>query len=181
MAVLGDHGMIPITEKVDIADGIKGLGFILHKDYEMFLDSTYARFWGNNQGIIEKIEQFVSENYKDKGVMINKNTCLDKSIPMDLCADDGHGIYGDILWCANPGVIISPDYFNNPSKEVRGMHGYLATDKEDGVGMFVAVGDGVPRIIQNSARLKDICGELCRLLEIRQPNSFGWRRVVKPI
>ena len=181
MTVLGDHGMVPVKEKVDIAGSIKNLGYILHKDYEMFLDSTYARFWSGNQDIIKKIKQFVSEKYNEKGIVINEYTCFDRGIPIDLCADDGHGIYGDILWCANPGVIISPDFFNDPNKTIRGMHGYFATDKEHGAGMFVAAGAGILNRMQNSAQLKDICGELCKLLEIRFPNYPGWSREVKRI
>lgn len=179
MAVLGDHGMVPVMEKADIAAGIKRLGYILHKDYEMFLDSVYARFWSRDLKIIQKIGKILAEKYKDKGIVINKHTCLEKRIPMDLCANDGHGIYGDILWCANPGVLISPDYFNAPGKEVRGMHGYLNTDTEHGTGMFAAAGNGVMKGTQNSAQLTDICKELCTLLEIRQPNASGIRREVQ--
>lgn len=181
MAVLGDHGMVPVREKADIAGGIKSLGYILHKDYEMFLDSAYARFWSSDRKTLAKIRQFITEKYHDKGIMLNKHTGSGKGIPMDLCANDGHGIYGDILWCANPGVIISPDYFNAPGKEVRGMHGYLDADTEHGTGMFAAAGEGVPKETQDSAQLTDICKELCSLLEIRRPNGYGWRRVIKPL
>ena len=61
--VMGDHGMVPVTEKVDVIRELKQTGCRLHKDYEAFYDSTLARFWFYNEhaketmrGIIGSLE-----------------------------------------------------------------------------------------------------------------------------
>ena len=32
--------------------------------------------------------------------------------------------YGDLIWWANPGTMILPDFFHRKNESVRGMHGY---------------------------------------------------------
>lgn len=177
LAVLGDHGMVPVHASVNIADAVKAAGYRLHKDYEMFLDSTYVRFWSESKGILAELEQSILEKFDSQGIMLDRNSGIKYRLPVDLSADDGHGIYGDMLWCANPGVIIAPDFFNPLTPPIRGMHGYLKTDDEHGTGIFISAGGGIPRKETQSAQLKDICAELCDILEIRRPDYSKWKRM----
>ena len=48
-AVLGDHGMIPITQKINIMEEVQKLSCKHLRDYEVFYDSTTARFWFYNE------------------------------------------------------------------------------------------------------------------------------------
>lgn len=171
VAVLGDHGMVPVKNKVDILGEVSRFDLKIHNDFEMFLDSTYARFWINDDSTRMAIEVILKEKFGDFGKIVDEIKAKEYRVPLNVYAEDGHKVYGDILWCANPGVLISPDYFNHPKKEIRGMHGYLETNSEHGTGVFIALGQGIKSERYDSAELKDVCGELCSLLEIRKPNQ----------
>lgn len=171
VAVLGDHGMVPVKNKVDILSAISRSDLKPHDDFEMFLDSTYARFWVNDESAGMVLEAILKEEFGDFGKIVDETTAEEYRVPLNVYAEDGHKVYGDILWCADPGVLISPDYFNHPKKEIRGMHGYLETDSEHGAGVFIASGQGIKTEKYDSAELKDVCGELCGLLEIGKPNQ----------
>jgi predicted AlkP superfamily pyrophosphatase or phosphodiesterase len=49
LVVLGDHGMVPIHDTINISNLIEDTRLTLGRDYEMFLDSTIARFWFFNK------------------------------------------------------------------------------------------------------------------------------------
>ena len=83
-----------------------------------------------------------------------------------------------MLWFANPGVLISPDYFNHSLKEIRGMHGYFETDEIHGTGLMVLKQPGCEHEVIERKYLKDVCDEICLTLGVDKPNSNGWERVL---
>lgn len=176
-SVLGDHGMVPVSKKVDIKKKINKLGLRLGSDYEMFLDSTIARFWFFKEAASKQIKDTLQESFKSDGVIVDDHNMKQYGIPLDIKSKDGIPVYGDLVWCANPSVIISPDYFNPESKDIRGMHGYLKTENQEGYGLYVSIGALDTIQIIEKAPLKTVCSELCRVLEIPQPNS-NWTRII---
>lgn len=173
-AVLGDHGMVPVRETIDINKYIKECKLKLHKDYEIFIDSTVVRFWFHNDNARLKITKILSS--LDKGTIIDKTNYHHYRIPLDILNDDGIPIYGDIAWIVNPGILLVPDYFNSSKVQDKGMHGYLKVDKKHGTGLFVAKSTNITKHTTHESHLKNICEELCDILEIKRPNCESWIR-----
>ena len=176
--VMGDHGMVPVTKKLDVATEIDKADCKLHKDYEVFYDSTMARFWFFNENAERAISHVLKAKFTDYGFLVDKSNYLQYRIPMDILAEDGKPVYGDLIWCANPGVLISPDYFHSENDSENGMHGYIEVVRGHGTGLFVEMHSGISQIMIESAHSSQICEELCKSLGIVQPNSKEWKRVV---
>jgi len=139
---LGDHGMTSIKERVDIRDVFfkmdKSIMTSVNNDYIYFLDSTMLRVWVLNDKYKKEIEQYLMSHTKlvDKGIFYSKY--FKRKPPLSL---------GDIVWCANSGVLISPDFFHNESDNLKGMHGYLEP-KEGGFGTCIKYGSVEPKVFE---------------------------------
>lgn len=176
VAVLGDHGMVPVTDTVDILKYVLSTGLKPGREFDIFLDSTMARFWFYTDAAEKAITNILKDQLKEFGVCIHKGNCVQNRIPMDVTFGSDKPLYGDLLWCANPGILIAPDYFNPSKKQIRGMHGYLETDPVHGTGLFVSNILSKEKGPCEQKYLKDICEELCKILTIPTPNKYDWER-----
>lgn len=176
-AVLGDHGMVPVSKKVNIMSKVQELPIKLGKDYEAFYDSTSVRFWSYNDEAKQMLKNMLINDCSNLGTIIDETNYLSYRIPLDIMSDD-KPIYGDILWCANPGVLVSPDFFHSEDEYKNGMHGYVKLVYGEGTGLWVAKGPNTKVSIINEAHSSTICSELCSLLEIATPNTNNWKRIV---
>ncbi len=84
-----------------------------------FIDSTMARYWGDDRDI--------------------------KKLKLNLPLDKGKRIkwnkkYGDLIFLANPGVLIMPNYWQGGNR-VRAMHGYDPGSKEMD-GFYILLREG---------------------------------------
>jgi len=113
--IFGDHGMVEIEKSIDVNKIIKKLPFKPFDDYIMFLDSTLARFWFKNEKTRIAITQALPNN--EAGCWINKN---DRGL---YKINYSHNKFGDEIWWANKGYLISPNYWEGNVK-VKAMHGY---------------------------------------------------------
>lgn len=175
--VLGDHGMVPVKEKVDISASVKAIPLKYGKDYEMFLDSTVARFWFKKEGSEAIIFSVLEKQFRDKGFILSKKDCAELHVPYGVQNESGTKLYGDMIWCANPGVIISPDYFNR-GKELRGMHGYAHNNRYSN-GLAVLVSNIVMHGRKESCELVDICPTICDLMGVRYPVGCSGKSIIK--
>lgn len=175
LIVLGDHGMVPIIKNVDILDVLKKNGVKNSKNLLVFLDSTYARFWSNDEHLLSEIGSILEREFKDDGIIVNKENFNMYGIPLDIKNSEDSYLYGDLVWCANPGILISPDYFNDIKPSCSGMHGYLQTDMHHGTGVLIS-SEKVSSQSTDTIRLKDVCFEICSILDIPQPNPSNWER-----
>lgn len=176
--VLGDHGMVPVKHKIDVQTDIKKTRLCIHEDYEVFYDSTMVRFWFYNAVAKKKITSVLRENLHQYGFIVDKTNCQDYRVPLDITNQDGHPIYGDIVWCANPGVLVSPDYFHSRNASENGMHGYIEIVEGHGTGLFVMMSSDNQHVEIDKAPSSQICDELCKSLNINNPNGKGWKRTV---
>lgn len=170
-SVLGDHGMVPVDKKIDLMGAVDKLGYKLHKDYEAFYDSTLARFWLRNKDFEQEVYNLLKKRYAEYGFIVTKDNCKKYRIPLQLTSKDGTPVYGDLLWCANPGVLISPDYFHSAEASENGMHGYVEVVEGHGTGLFVSVYAGTEPKRVDRASSSAVCGELCKLLDVNTPNQ----------
>jgi predicted AlkP superfamily pyrophosphatase or phosphodiesterase len=108
-----DHGMVVAEKFLDIEKILSQSGLRIFQDYDTFLDSTIARFWATNQ-ILEKITMILS--HRDEGRILSSFERKQYHIPSS-------DKYGQLIFLANPGYVISPNFFEKHS-QVKAMHGY---------------------------------------------------------
>jgi len=134
LVLFGDHGMVTVTRKVDVAAALAGTRLVPGVDYVHFLDSTMARFW------------FLTSRAKAEIV------ALMATLPGLALVDEEtrrrHRIAacdrrnGDAIYLAAPGVIVSPDFFQGGGLPPKGMHGY-DPDCADNQGVFIVTGPSI--------------------------------------
>lgn len=89
----------------------------------------------------------------------------------------GDSRFGDLIWWANPGVLIFPDYFHARDDRNKGMHGY-DSNHPDMHGFFLAWGPGIAPARLPRAELVDVCPTLCQLIGVRAPKAAIGRSLV---
>ena len=109
-----DHGMVPTRRTEDLMRLVHSLGLRVPEDYLPFYDSTMARFWCN------------TERARDSLTVLLEGLNFGRILPDEEMASLGALFpdrrFGDLIFLAEPGVIIAPSYMgrNGP----RGMHGF---------------------------------------------------------
>lgn len=167
--IVGDHGMTEVIEEIDVpallAPIERGLNVEMGRDYLLFLDSTMARFrWKTEAGktFLEEVRQ--QDRLLKKGFFVDKQLADKHSIPFP------DRRYGDLIWWANNGVLLFPDYFHDPHMHVKGMHGYNS-DHDDMKGFFLAFGPGIqPKQIEE-VNLIDVCPSICAAVGVRSTKN----------
>jgi predicted AlkP superfamily pyrophosphatase or phosphodiesterase len=164
--VIGDHGMMEVDTYLDLYSKVTNhaskAGLSLGKDYLLFLDSTLARFWFFNDESERVLTEFTHEFLSNHGTIIDESMAADRRIPTERR-------YGDLLWEADPGTLIYPDYFHETEK-YNAMHGYdSAIDQMK--GFAVVTGPDVPNRTLDEVELIDICPTLSSLLDVDPPNK----------
>lgn len=120
--VLGDHGMCDVTGSIDIKEPVDALGLDIPGDYVPFYDSTMARFKINSSRARDVLEKLLH------GLRSGRILKLDELKGLGVAFADGR--FGDIVFLADPGVIILPSHMG--SEPVAAMHGY----HPDAEGMY---------------------------------------------
>jgi len=167
--VIGDHGMVDIKEYLDIWNPInefsKKNGLTNGKDFLMFLDSTLARFWFFKPGVKEIFTPFLLKLVEGKGVFLTDELMKKQRIPLNK------SWYGDLIWRANVGVGIFPDYFHNQEEKYKGMHGFSSVDDSmKGAAVIYNSKLEQPRTIEEGC-LWDLPSTICDILAVPYPKN----------
>jgi hypothetical protein len=113
--VYGDHGMVPVTRLVDLRARLDATGLRTGADYQIFLDSTMARFWffhaAAKRRIVEALGQAPGGHWLSRDEL--------EAFGIAGCARGN----GDGYFLADPGVLLFPNFFQE-QWPARGMHGY---------------------------------------------------------
>jgi len=164
----GDHGMTEVTEELDIPRLLRPLervhGVKMGRDYDLFLDSTMARF----KAVTEKAGPFLEAVMQDqtlheKGVFVDDQISNEYSLPTEPR-------YGDLMWWANLGVLVFPDYFHDRRTHDKGMHGYRS-EHDEMKGCFIAFGAGIEPRRLGEVSLMDVCPSICSAVGVSVPSS----------
>lgn len=115
LIIYGDHGMVPIANTIDIWNLLENSNLKIGKDYVVFLDSPMARFWFKNKNAEKKIRDILAQI--DCGKILTDQDYGKHRIRFK------HQRYGELIWLANPGTLIFPNFFQR-SQPAKGMHGY---------------------------------------------------------
>lgn len=113
---IGDHGMAPVMQKVNMLALVQSLPLKPGRDYTLFLNSTIANLWFHT----ERAEELIVDALTDVsfGRIVSQQERRERRIPTDRK-------YGDLMFAADPGVLFWPDYFHVIEHDIKGMHGYL--------------------------------------------------------
>ncbi len=111
--ILGDHGMKTIDKFLDISNEIlkiqEKFNLKINHDFNFFIDSTMLRLWVDDDKKIDIMNFIESNKSLNKfGKIIHKA--------------HSSKVYGNIIWLANEGVMLYPDFFH--FEKPLGMHGY---------------------------------------------------------
>jgi len=152
--LLGDHGMASVNTSIDIKSIIKDLilenNWVSGKDIIYFLDSTMLRVWVLNDKIRNKLFNSLKNNHDliKNGIFLSKENSIKYNIPYGT-------EYGDLIWWANPGVMIYPDFFHHQKQQPKGMHGYYNETKSS-KGMCIDYGFGAKKEIIDGGDLVSV-------------------------
>ena len=151
---LGDHGMATVNQYFDAEKEIlliaKNHQLILKKDFIYFLDSTLVRLWFFSEEAKNIFDHALnnSSGFNNHGVFLNENIAIQEKIPW------GDKRYGDIIWWANTGVLVFPDFFHRV-KKYKGMHGYDPS-KYENQGTCIVYGENIEKKEIDSIYLTDV-------------------------
>ncbi|MFC1542948.1 alkaline phosphatase family protein [Candidatus Neomarinimicrobiota bacterium] len=152
---LGDHGMSTVLARFDaeavIHDHAKRLGLKPVRDFIYFLDSTLVRIWSMSEKAGTPLLTSIREDpsFRDHGRFVDEALVQRLEIPWQ------DRRYGDLLWAANQGVLVFPDFFHR-DVPCRGMHGYSPEDSPDNMGTCIVTGRDIPRQETQKAPLREV-------------------------
>jgi len=157
VVLFADHGMMDVTRYVDVITQVRRSGLVEGKDFDVFLDSTMARFWAESS-ILTKITEILS-NLGFGRILTNFD--LERyHAPKLQC-------YGDLIYLADPGVVILPNYYQGYDK-IKGMHGYDPFTSEMNT-IFIIYHKGIKHGRIYNAKIIDILPTILDMLEIPKP------------
>lgn len=159
--LFSDHGMNEITQRLNFSRHLKHLrkcGYKLGKDYVFFTDSTLIRFWTKSEKINETIFEVLS---KEPCHFLTSEDKAKYKIPST-------GSFGDLIFLANPGVEVFPNFFHpSYSSFVKGLHGY-APENRNSYGLFATNME----LKSKSFSLLDISPTILKFLGVKKPKIW---------
>lgn len=162
IAIISGHGMLEIKKTINVKEIIANLGLKEFEDYLIFLDSTMARFWFRNEKASYKIKNELRN--------LSNGRILEKK---DLIANHlnfPHNKYGDLIFLADPGTMILPNYFQG-NKKIHAMHGYEPGHPDLKALSIITGPDINPTKIKQNRRTVDICPTLLDILGLKKPTT----------
>jgi hypothetical protein len=116
--VFSDHGMIDVSDTIDLWGAVARKGYRLGRDYMAFYDSTMARFWCD-----DKVAEGIHGLLDDGG--------WGRMLPREELERMGcffaDGAYGNHIFLLSPGRMIVPSFMG--TYRVAAMHGYDPADR----------------------------------------------------
>ncbi len=134
LTVCSDHGMTDIHTVQDPGPVLGELGLLEGRDYRVFIDSTFLRFWPASVSAATRIREACSRIAW--GRVLESREIEREGV---LFPDDR---YGSVFVLANPGVLICPSYMGRTP--LKGMHGYTPDDSASDAVLLRGVDDAGP-------------------------------------
>ena len=146
-----DHSMVDVTKKINISDLFDNINVVY------FTDSTCIRVWAKNKEDVDKI----------KSRLKSKNGKIYTKDNADKCPVRFKREYsGDLLFVANPGYQICPNFFNG-YEMIKAMHGYDKTKQLD--AFFISNKKMTKR---KRISVIDICPAVLKYMNVKIPEKW---------
>ena len=155
LLVFGDHGCADVVAHHDV------LGWLpadLRERSLYYLDSTMARFWCPDAGAREAVREIL-DAHSDCGTTVSPDVLEGRY----RCRYE-RTIFGDVLFVANPGSLVCPNFFQATPNEVKGMHGYLPEAEDNCAAALLYTGRDVE--LPARCEMPRLHGVLRELLEL---------------
>ncbi len=166
----GDHGMVEVIGTINLWEKLQNLSVKLEKDYLVFLDSPMARFWFFNKKAEMEIREILEK--LDCGRILTEEDYEKYKIRFE------DNRYGDLIWLANPGTLIFPNFFGW-YKLNKGMHGY-APECEDNKGAFMIITDkNLEFEKRENLKMIDVFPTICDIMDLPIPKTCEGKSIVK--
>jgi predicted AlkP superfamily pyrophosphatase or phosphodiesterase len=162
--VMGDHGMISVTDYIDVPSALKTASRISRKEVLYFLDSTMVRFWFFSDRAREKVADALDSL---KGGRILSQSDRDR-----YHLNYPHNRFGDLVFVADPGSLILPNFFQK-NTPVKGMHGYAPEDYGQQAALLIKSPKAVEDDDNAPVDMRSVFPTLCDLLDISVPPDCG--------
>ncbi|HUU35530.1 MAG TPA: alkaline phosphatase family protein, partial [Vicinamibacterales bacterium] len=117
IVIAGDHGMLPVVRRVDVAQALAATGLRFGDEIAYFIDSTMVRLWGFTPSALPRA--------LDALAACGGGRLLDDDDwrRYGLAGIDARN--GQAIVLADPGVLFTPNFFDwGGNGTIRGMHGY---------------------------------------------------------
>lgn len=112
--LLSDHGMVDVRSHVDVQARLSRLEVKAGTDYEVFLDSTMARFWWTTASARDQVRGALGAD--PRGRWLERQELEREGVWFE------DKRYGEDLWLLEPGALLVPSFMG--SQPVAAMHGY---------------------------------------------------------
>ncbi|GAB3028905.1 alkaline phosphatase family protein [Natronobiforma cellulositropha] len=129
LVLFGDHGMVGVESTIDVLGALEAAGLQPGDGFDLFLDSTIARFWFDDEATREAVSEVVRS--------LPASRILDEDDERRYRIRFGDDRYGDLFVLVEPGTVIEPNYFHRGGQTVAGMHGYAPEVIDDQGGLLV--------------------------------------------
>lgn len=116
LLIFSDHGMVPVTRRIDVLKALDVTGLRVGRDYLAFLDSTMARFWFNSEAAGDAIRLVLDG--LGCGSFITDEDLRASNLPVN------REEHGEAIYALHEGALVYPDFFHRRTT-IRGMHGYF--------------------------------------------------------
>ncbi len=141
-----DHGMVDVTQTVDVMARLASLPVRRGRDYVAFFDSTMARFWWRAPGARQAVREALAAETRGRWLA-----------PEELAregADFARREYGEDVFLLRPGALLLPSFMG--SRPVRAMHGYDAAHPD--MTALLASNRPLPPDVRHLADLRGFLG-----------------------
>ena len=165
--IFSDHGMTQINKLVNVQKTLKKSGLVLARDYIAFHDATMSRFWINDENVKSRITIALNQNASGR-ILSDRDL---KKYTIEFKGNHRRK-FGDLVFLANPGVNIFPNYFHCFfSSLIQGLHGYDPKHPSS-YGIFIYNGPFKDRL-RNDVTMSviDIFPTILNILHIPVPPS----------
>jgi hypothetical protein len=167
--VFGDHGMLDVERTLSVMPMVRDVarraGLNIGRDFDLWLDSTLVRMWFRADRALAVLTEWMSTDatMAAHGQVLSAEKCAALHVPKPGEA------YGDLMWLAEPGVLLWPDYYHH-HVQYMGMHGY-ETHHAGQQGYAVWHHPERARVESEEIEGIDICPLVADLLEVPIPKD----------
>ncbi|HEX7877893.1 MAG TPA: alkaline phosphatase family protein [Candidatus Eisenbacteria bacterium] len=134
LVVVSDHGMTDVTTLLDPEPALKATGLHDGRDYRIFIDSTFLRFWCDRPAVADRLVEVLGTT---RGL---RHVTPEELAREGVDFDDDR--YGALHFLADPGVLICPSYMGRTP--LMGMHGYTPDDAASDAMLLDETAPGAP-------------------------------------